>query len=683
MEVHTEQTADDGLTELTKDKAVDINTSANKKKNRVVPAPGKETKGLKDLTEHGKKTAPSKRGKGAAEGAQYTSLDEYDLPPSPKRVSSSIKHSGDKNKAPSSRLKATKAAHDNKKKAKPLPTKAPAAASLNGSVPQSSNGLKNVAEASDLLQEALPNVKSVKKVDDDDDDAIWDVDHAHGTGEIQSFRPSRQPLIPAKRQDVRIPKSEKNRIQAQLHSNKAKANKPPNTHNREASGRLVGARPAPVMLSRTRPRRTAAVKANKKIQGLDDSDDIMDDEDLAAAPTLSKQHIPLVEAKASKDQKVTNGEDDRRVKISTEIPPAKDFIPDSVSPDLSDDRRRDSVLDRKAGSSGEKVNLIKYASAKALRAAGGDKANNLQGESPTSAAHASATPIHLGRDGHITQPDRISAAQGGESSEARACLVPNRPPQLREPTSETVPAHTSFQTHKNAKQRRNDLEATSGPGDQDQVDHVVPCTDDEPCEPKLSLDRTDEKVSRPQAPTAPMTVSIREKRNSPRLAGSAEKSLLKPNPTRRDPFVSKLSASMPQEKYINHQIKSSKVSRDNGLESKEQKTSIPNRPEESLRQFQTNALKTHGAASSENGGPNESKRKFLRSSMQLDSQGKSSIKQSLRPDGEESPASGLEMKRRIEQEGESSKKRAKVVSKQQLAGARRKRGFDAEKTPLQ
>ena len=64
VEVHTEQTADDRLTSLTKNDAVDVKASGNNRKGKA-SAPGKVRKGMQNLTEQGRKSAQS-RGKEVA-----------------------------------------------------------------------------------------------------------------------------------------------------------------------------------------------------------------------------------------------------------------------------------------------------------------------------------------------------------------------------------------------------------------------------------------------------------------------------------------------------------------------------------------------------------------------------------------------------------------------------------------
>ena len=658
VEVHTEQTADDGLTTLAKNDAVDVKASGNKRKS-MASAPGKVRKGMKNLTAHGKKTAQSRGKVVANEELQGNSLGE------------------DKENAAKTRLKPTKAPHDNQKKARAVATKAPTAAASRGSASNSRDDSNSGPRASDPLQRSLPDRLNNKKVDDNDD-AIWDIDQADDEEACETPRQSRQSAKTAKKQDMHISKTEQTRSLAQLHSKKAKANKPAIAHNQKSLSRLAGAKPAPATFSRSRPRRTAAIKANKKIQGLEKSDDEIvdeDDEEPVSAPTRSKLPIPSTAAKRGEDQEFRNERDEQppsSTKRPTKKHSTKDFIPDSVSPDSSDEQKPDSISDPKADSSSDKVIFVKDASAETLRAVAGDKRNNLRKEVSTSGVETSAILLHPGHGEHANQADRISAEQGAHDSVA----------QLREPIIRTETAHISFQPDKDIPQGRNDLNATSNPINQDHVLDVVPCADDEPLEPKAFLDKFEQKVARSQAPTAPMTVRTRKTKNLRRSHEQAEKSPPKPTSTGQDPFASKLNASMPQAKDTNPQTKSSKVSGLIDLKSRAPNTSRSAEPERSSQECEATVLETPGAPQSGEAKHNKSARKIVKSSMQPDDEDKGSLTRSLKRAGEKPSKSVLETKRKTEQVRDTSNKRVKVTPKERLEGvSARKPGFNAEKTP--
>ena len=646
VEVQTEQTADDGLITLAKNDAVDVKASGNNRK-KMPSAPGKVRKGMKYLTAHGKKTAQSRGKVVANEELQGSSLGE------------------DKEEAAKSRLKPTKAPHDNQKKASSVATKAPTAAASRGSASNSRDGSNSDSRASDPLQRSLPDGLNNKKIDDDDD-AIWDIEQADDEEACETPRQSRQSAKTAKKQDVHISKTEQTRSLAQLHSKKAKANKPAIAHNQKSLGRLAGAKPAPATISGSRPRRRAAIKANKKIQGLEKSDDEIvdeDDEEPVSAPTRSKLPIPSTAAKRGEDQEFKNGRDERlpsSTKHPTKKHSTKDFIPDSVSPDSSDKQKPDSVSDPKADSSSDKINLVKDASAETLRAVAGDKRNDLRKEVPTSSVEISAILLHSGHREHANQTDRISAER-----EAHASVV-----QLREPIIGTETAHISFQPDKDIPQGRNDLNATSHPIDQ------------EPLEPKAFPEKVEQKVARSQAPTAPMTVRTRKTKNLRRSPEQGERSPPKPTSTRQDPFASKLNASMPQAKDTNPQTKSSKVSGLVDLKSKTPNTSRSAEPERSSQECKATALETPGAPPSGEAKHIKSTRKIVKSSMQVDDEDKGSLTRSSKRAGEKSSTSVLETKRKTEQVRDTSNKRVKVTPKERLEGvSARKPGFNAEKTP--
>ena len=658
VEVHTEQTADDGLTTLAKNDAVDVKASGNNRKS-MASAPGKVRKGMKNLTAHGKKTAQSRGKVVANEELQGNSLGE------------------DKEKAAKTRLKPTKAPHINQKKARSVATKAPTAAASRGFTSYSRDDSNSDPRASDPLERSLTDRLNNKKVDDDDD-AIWDIDQADDDEACETPRQSRQSVKTAKKQGMHISKTEQTGSLAQMPSKKAKANKPAIAHNKKSLGRLVGAKPAPATFSGSRPRRTAAIKANKKILGLEKSDDEIvdeDDEEPVSAPTRSKLPIPSTAAKRDEDQEFRN-ERDERLPSSTKRPTkkhsTKDFIPDSVSPDSSDEQKPDSISDPKADSSSDKVILVKDASAETLWAVAGDKRNDLRKEVSTSGVETSAILLHPGHEEHANQADRISAEQGAHHSVA----------QLREPIIGTKTAHISFQPDKDIPQGRNDLNATSNPINQDHVLDVVPCADDEPLEPKAFLDKVEQKAARSQAPTAPMTVRTRKTKNLRRSPEQAEKSPPKPTSTRQDPFASKLNASMPQAKDTNPQTKSSKVSGLIDLKSRAPNTSRSAEPERFSQECEATALETPGAPQSGEAKHNRSARKIVKSSMQADDEDKGSLTRSSKRAGEKSSKSVLETKRKTEQVRDTSNKRVKVTPKERLEGVSvRKPGFNAEKTP--
>lgn len=676
VELHTEQTADDGLTALTKNDAVDVKTSANRNKIKV-PAPAKIGNGLKGSAKPAKKIAQSQGKAVATKEPADSSLDSYDLPPSPRRT--------DAIQTPGNKTQATKAPRNKQKKAKPMPTQAATAALSKKAAPQPRDELKNNAKAIDPVQNSPLNRPSSKKIDDEDD-AIWDVEQAHGEEERQITRQSRQPAKTARNQDVRVPKQKRNKAQTQLQPDQANINKPLTAHDQDTVASLVKGKAAPAALSQRRPRRTAAIKANKKIQGIEDSDEIVDDEETEPGLTRIKRQVPLNAAKSRKDQKIRNGEDYRPTsgrKLPTANLSTKDFVPDSVSPNSSDKEIPESVSDTNADSSPEKVNLPREAAAEALGAVTDNKRDNIQKGNSTSAAEISMIPLHSEIADRSNQPDIISAEHGAGLSEARVDLVPGSVPQLRESITKTEPAPISSQRDEGVKQGHYDLDNTRsvGPGAQDEVENVVHCIGDGSLTLKSNLDDVEKNVAHPQAPTAPMTVRTREERTSPRPTGAVGKTLPEPTPTRRDPFVAKLNASMPPSKGTNAKVKSSDFTRDVSFESRGPNTLNSGELERSLPESKARALNTPGAVPSGEAEPVGTSRRRLKSPMQMD--GESSTVQSLKPAGESIFASGVEAKRKPEQIGDTSNKRVKVVSKERLKGVSAKRSptFDANKTP--
>ena len=653
-EVHTEQTADDGLTTMAKNHAVDVKASGNNSKG-MASDPGKEKKRMQGVTAHGRKIAQT-RGKAVAnEELQGNSLG------------------GDNEKAAKTWLKAKKAPHDNKKKARSVLTRAPNAASSRGYASELRDSSDSDPRASEPLQGSLrdrPNDKNV----DDDDDAIWDIDQAYDEEECQTPRRLYRSAKKEKKQAVHMSKTEQTKSLTQLHSKKAKAKRPAATLNQKPLGRLAEAKPAPAPLTRSRPRRTAAIKANKKIQGLERSEDeSVEDEGPVSAPTRSK--LPSIAARRRKDQVVRNGGDDRPLS-STKIPTKKrypkDFIPDSISPNSSDKGELNSRSDPRADSSSDKVILVKDASAKTLRAAASDKRNDLRKEVPTSGVETSAILLHPGHGEHPNHVDDISAEHGARDNFAH----------LREPIIATETAHINFQRDNDIPQATNDLNATSGLVIQDSVQDVAPCTDDELLERELHTVRLEEKVASSQAPKVLKTVQTRKTRSPLRPTESAEKSPPKPTSTRQDPFASKLNASMAQAKDTNPQTRSSKVSGFPELKSKAPNTSKLTEPGKSLQEYEATTIETSGAPSSGEAKHVKSAQKLVKSSMQVDDEDKGSLGRSSKRAGEKSSASVPKTKRKIEQARDTTNKKVKVTPNERLEGVlARNPGFNAEKTP--
>ena len=679
VELLTEQT-DNKLSTMNKDDAVEVNTSAKYKKS-TASAPENARKGVKQSTERGKKST-QRKGKAVANEEPWGSLSgEYDISPPPKRVGSVIRPSGDRKEAANTRLNAKKATCDSKKKEKPVSTKASNAATSKDVTPRLRDGSNNEARASESLQHSVPDRPNGKNIDDDDD-AIWDFDQAHE--ERQTLLQSRESVSAAKKQDVRIPTSVTHGTRRQLHSHTKKIDRLPIAHNQESVRRPIGAKPALYTLSRNRPRRTAAIKANRKIQGLVESDEIVDEEESVLAHTHRKRDTTLTAAKMGKSTNVGNGEDDRP-RPSGKLPAnelsTRNFIPDSISPVSWDTQRPDTTPDRKADSSIDGVSLAKDAPAEALQTAADGKRNDLRKGDLISAAETSVL-LHAGHNELSNQPDPISAELGAESSEALVTLVPISVAQLRHPVTETEPSHIISQPDKDAKQGYDDLDTMSAV-DEDQPQDVLPCTDNQALEPKSTTNRSEEEIACSRAPTAPMTVRARQRRIPPGLAGSVEESLLKPTSTRRNLFVSKLNASMPQVKDTNPQVKASKASGDAILESKESNVSKSAEPERSSLRFKVTALEKPGVVSLGEASHVQSPREALKSTMQKDGEGKGLLTQSSKRAGGKSSTLTPATKRKVEQAQDINNKRVKVMPKERLERVSARRpGSDAKKTPL-
>lgn len=737
VESHTQQTAVDNLAISTSHSAGGVKTNANSKTGKA-PAPAK-TKIARDYsTKPNKKMAHTKGEAVTTEGPANASLEDFDLPPSPTPMQA-LGNKKNKKKATTTQpkaTKATKAPRNNQKQARPVPKKAAATSSSKGSAPQVKKELKNKAEANGSIQDSLHDTPRGKKVVDDDD-AVWDVDQAYSEQKVQAPRQSSQAANAAKRQEilVRAPETEKNKVKFQLPSNKARPNQASKAQFQAPIAHTVKAKPAPAVMSQLRSRRTAAIKANKRIEGLDESDEIVDDEEFVPANIRSKRHAPSDAAKTPKKQEVKergDGSDDRstfREKLPIASSLTKDSIPDSISPDSSDEQRPDSVSDPKAGSSPETVNLVGGAALEALEAAPNDTRDNLARGSLTRTALTPIMPLHSGKGDESNQPKSTPADKEIGISEPGANLVPRSAPEPHESITEIKSAYTRPQQDNGVKHRQGVFGATksAASGHHDQVVQSLPDMDDVSHELSPKPDKVEEEVAplrapatamadetrerrtsprlakkaqknptesattrrNPlvakaplRAPAATMIDGIREKRASPRLAEKAQKTPIEPAITRRDPFVAKLNALMPKPEEINPNIKSRGILGDatNGV--KGPNTHKPAELAILSKEPKARTFEEDEAISFEEVKQVEKRRRHLDSAMHVDGEGKNSPTQLLKPAGEARSGTGVETKRKIEQVGSTSQKRVKLAPQERLeVSARRRPAHDSEKTP--
>ena len=731
VESHTQQTADDDLATSMSHSAAGVKTNANSKKSKA-PAPAK-TKIVRTYS-----TKPTKRmahGKGkamATEGPPNASLEDFDLPPSPTPMQA-LENKKREKKATSTQPKSTKAPRKNQKQGIPVPTKAAATNSSKGSAPQVEKGLKNKAEANGSLQDSLHDTPRGKKVDDDDD-AVWDVDQAYSEQKVQAPRQSRQAANAVKKQEilVRAPDTEKNKVKFQLPSNEAKPKQAGKAQSQPPAARTVKAKPAPAVMSQPRSRRTAAIKANERIEGLDKSDEIVDDEEFVPANMRSKRHAPSDAVKEPKKQEVKegrDGSDDRstlREKVSIASSLRKDSIPNSVSPDSSDKQRPDSASDLKAGSSPETVNLVGGVALEALEAAPSDTRDKQAKGSLTRAALTPMMPLHSGNGEESNQPNPTSADKEIAISKPRVSLVPRSAPESLESVTEIEPAHTRPKQDNDTKHRQHDFDATksAASGYQDQVVQSLPDMDDASHELNSKPDRVEDEEAPLRAPAATMVDKVPEKRTSPRLAKKAQKTPIESTTTRRDPlvakaplrasaatmvdeirkrvtsprsaekaqnppiepttmrhdpFVAKLNALMPKPEEINSNVKSRGVLGDTTNAVKRPNTHKAAELAILLKDPDVRAFNEDEAVSFEEVKQVEKPRKTLNSALHVDGESKDST---LKPAGEARSGTGVETKRKIEQVGSTSHKRVKLASQERLeVSARRRSAHESEKTP--
>ena len=681
---HMEPTTGNGYTALVRSSAGDAKTSTNGKKSKALTLPKART-ATKRSTKTGKKIAQSKAKAIATEEVPNTSFEEYGLPPSPKQVKSTIQTSGNRN-AMSSRLKPIEAPLKDQKKAKLMPRKAPTTASFEGSAPKPRKGLKDKGRANGSAQDSIPKRLSGKEINDDDD-AIWDVVQAHSEEEPQTLKKSRQLAKTGNKQETRVPKTAKYKAETQLHPDIAKANKSNRAQTQEQTPRLVKTKPTLTALSQSRPQRTAAIKANKKIQDLVLSDEIVDDEEVVSTLPYRNGHTTQITKNVSRKEKAKDGGDDRP-RTSRKLPASKfstkSSVPDSVSRVSPEEQATDSVADPNAHRSPENVSLAKDAPAKALRATPGDKRDNLQKENLNSATETSMIPKYpLGSDPKKPSPTSIKTYGG--LVEAGVDMVPDSVPQLDETITETDPIPPCSQQHKTANQGNKDMDATESSGfeNQGQLPRALPCIDDVSLKRNTGPDRVKEDMVPPQAPTAPTTVKITQRRTSPRLAEAARSFLPKPTSTKRDPFSAKLNASLLELKDTGAKVESREGAENVNGQIEGENTSTLAGLARPSKESKARALDENGVTPHEKANHVKSRRRHLYSAMQVDGDGEYSLRQSLKPTYETQPTPRIEPKRKSEQVGDSSNKKVKMAPRELLeeVSAKRKRAYNEEKTP--
>ena len=734
VESHAQQTAVDDFATSTSHSAGGVKTNAISKTGRT-PAPAKTQIVRKYSTKPTKKMAQSKGKEIATEGPSNASLEDFDLPPSPTPMQA-VGNKKKEKKATTTKPKATKAPRNNQKQAKPVQTKAAATNASKGFAPQVKKGLKNKAEVNSSVQDFIHDTPRGKKIGDDDE-ADSNIDQAYSEQRSQAPGQSRKAANAAQRQEilVRAPETEKYKVKFQLPSNEAKPKKPSKNQAQAPIARTVKEKPAPAVMSQPRSRRTAAIKANKRIEGLDESDEIVDDEEFVPANMRSKRHTPSDAAKTPKKQVVKEGRDgsDDRSTFREKLPIAssltRDSIPDSVSPDSSDKQRPDSVSDPKAGSSPETVNLVRGAALEALKAARGDTRDNLAKGSPTKAALTPMVPPHSGNGDESNQPNATSADKDIGTTEPRVDLVPRSSLKPHESITETEPAYIRPQRDNDVKQRQDDFDATksAASGDQDQLVQSLPHVDDVSHELNSKPSRVDEEESPLRAPAATMVDKIPERkasprlaekaqktpiestttrrdplvakaplrapaativneirvrRTSPRLAEKAQKPPIEPTATRRDPFVAKLDALMPKPEEINPNMKRRGVLGEATNEVKGPNTHKAAGLAILSKEGKARAFDEDKAIPLEEVKQVEKRRRQLNYAKRVDGKGKNSPTQTLNPAGEARSGTGVETKRKIEQVGSTSHKRVKLAPQERLeVSARRRPARESEKTP--
>lgn len=522
--------------------------------------------------------------------------------------------------------------------------------------------MKKKILANGSIQPSVSN-RPTEKTIDDDDRAMSDVDKAHNDEKPQIMGQSRQLTKGAKKQEVRGSMIEK--IKAQT---KASTTRP------------VKEKPAPIALSQTRTRRTAAVEANKKIQSLDEFNDIVDDEEVVLLPKATKQNSASRAPKASTSQVIRGSNDGRPTsgkKLLIQKPSTKNSILDNLNSSSLEEqpkktKKPESVLESIANSNSENVDLVRDAPAQTLLRDLNDTGDNLPKANPTSAPEQSVVPLHLDHDKHFSQPKTNLLEKGDEVNRAKLDMAPKRVPKLQENIDDTEPTRArSRQDHKVGDHDAVDL---AGLGDEDHVEDVLPH------QSKTQVDGVESEVTAPQAR---MVVELRQTRTSPSSAKAPQKASPEFTPERVKPFGAKLNALMPKSRDITAKIKTADVLGHVHVESKGPNTPKPAEEARPSREPKARAVDKLASTSNKEATQVKNPQRHLKSAMQIGGEGEQSLIQMLKPAGESTPTFGIESKGKIEKLGDTSHKRVKLAPQEQSKGVstRRKPAGDDEKTP--
>ena len=654
-----DQCADTGLATVTEDAPGDVKAKANSKKKKV-PIPVKANTLALNSKKPTKTMTQTKMKPIATAESSNAATDNCNIPPSPTRVSSNVQNTGNKKDAVTAQRKPTKVSPKRQEQHKAGPTKAIPTNSSKGPVSRSKKAVKDKTEAKNPHQERVPRAQSGKTVAyDDKDDAIWDVDLAYSEGEPQTL-PGKHQMPRTEAKTIRTAKTKKGKDQTKVSSDKAKADKVTRIRTQASTTRVAKTKPKPAALSQPRSRRTAAIKANQKIQGLAESDEIEDDEDIVPANTRSRQPVPWGITKTPRNQKTQNGRDDRPSsggELFDPESPAKESVPDNVSPKSSDKQKLDSVSATKTNSSPEKVDLVGNV-AKEVPSANPSPEENISRKEITT--ETLMIPPLLKHDDRSKQQNPMVVKKSLEVAEAIAkpALVSAPHPHNSIAKTEAAPIHPQKESQMN-----------QGYDDRNQDQAVI-----QSAKIRLERDRVEGHVTPLHAPPAKMVVDIRQRRTVPNLAEAGQESSPISTGRRHDPFGTKLNALLLEPKNSDSKIQSDDgVKRDTNVEGK--------------------GLDTHKPAGLA-GSPTESKAKasenpqrYLKSLMQVDGKGDDSPYLSSKPAIESNSASRVEIKRKGEQEDDTRPKRVKMAPREPLDGALNaqeslENANTAKKTPL-
>lgn len=373
---------------------------------------------VKMQIEPAKKAAVSMNGEKATANVLGDKVDDFDLPESPTLPVSTRPPVNPRTKATLAGPISNKGAYKSQPKAM-IPPKVATTITSKSTAPQSTVGSKTKSHIKTPFHDPIPR-NSVGKKPSNGDDRIWDL--GDELSDEKRPKPHKQ-ARPAKK-----------RIAAALKT--AKTSK---TQSKAPAKRPMKEKPTPAALNQPRSRRAAALDANKKIQGIDLSDDIVDDEQETASVLEDKkpqqarrQPEPSSISKNSLNQNIESAHEEPPmppVQPSVKKQQQREPVHDTLSPEASDEpvnvtRKPKSELGTKT-SSPEEVDLVEETPEQPPSPVHGGTDGVLLVEDPIGGVEGPGNPYSPGREVLSSSIDSATRQQLAELDEAKNKILRN------------------------------------------------------------------------------------------------------------------------------------------------------------------------------------------------------------------------------------------------------------------